>query len=326
MGASSSGAQQCLWRPAEDQRLFAEQEDERKFLAGLESRLPAFFGSLTWKTSSWTHLASVANSRKEELLRDLNESIYQDGGTANMEISDVRLVVLDGELNAQERRSGWFSWLPSGEPRMTYHLNHAGHVTSMTAVNTHTQLRTQPQTPSLARLGIDAKRQQLEAVGQGDTYGFRIALSYSATQLRPPTGPVSWEATFVILLLHVETSRTLVLTISALALGQDGTTDVVATAMSGREVARIQLDPWTASVGNLVCLLAESCNCRPRQLRLIFPGGITLPDAGDGGCCGKLLAPLLQQSAGAAVQDVEEAAASTRQYHKVENDFFPTAA
>merc|ERR1712008_279351 len=104
-----------------------------------------------------------------------------------------------------------------GEPRITYHVNHAGHLTSTTAVNTDVLVRTLPQKPSLARLGIEAKLQQLEAAGQGDTYGFRIALSYSATHVRPPAGPISWEATFVVLLLHVEASRTLVLTISASA-------------------------------------------------------------------------------------------------------------
>lgn len=327
MGASSSGAQQCLWRPAEDHRLFAEQEDEHKFLANLKKTLPAFFGSLTWKTSSWTHLASVADSRKGELLRDLNECIYQDGGTANMEITDVRLAVLEGEVDSQQRQTGWLSWLTFAEPRITYHVDHAGHVISTTAVNTDAMLRTPPQKPTLARLGIEAKLQQLEAAGQGDTYGFRIALSYSGTHVRPPTGPISWEATFVALLMHVEASTTLVLTISAFTLGQDGTTEIVATAMSGCEVARVQLDPWTASVGNLVCLLAENCKCRPLQLRLVFTGGITLPDGGDGSCCGKLLAPLLQLGdARAGVQDAEEADASTLRHHLVHDDFFPTAS
>lgn len=323
MGASNSGAQKCLWRPTEDQRLFAEQ-DEKKFLANLWETLPAFFGFVTWKTSSWTQLALVVDNRKEELLKHLNDNIYLDGGTANMEISDVRLAVLDGESSEQQRQTGLFSWLTFVEPRVTYRFDHAGHIVSTTAVNTDAMLRPPPPVPSLDRLGIVAKLQQLERAGQGDTYGFSMALSYSCTHVRPPQGPVSQAATCIVLLLHVEPSRTLVLTISASALGHDGTTEIAATAMSGREVARLHVDPWTVSVGNIVCQLAENCKCRPRQLRLVFPGGISLSDGRDGGCCGQLLAPLLQlEDTGVRAKDAEEADASTRQHHQLQEDFFP---
>jgi len=273
-------ANKWLWQPSEQLRW--PPDIEAPFL---DQRLDAIvrraFGAVTFKMSSWDRLAVILDRDQEKFVTALQEAV--DGqGTADVEIADVHLLTLKGQLNAPENESsGWFSWLLMS-PRVTITLDHNRQVINTTRINVPDGYRLQvPPVPSLEAMGLEA---QLEAARESDReqengYMLQLQQTYSVTHYRPPLGPISWESELVLLNVHMSSKRVVVAQIEAvMPSGTDAFATIVARSLGGQELASLKMNLEDATAEELLNALArpQYCNCAVRRLRLVFPNGTTV--------------------------------------------------
>mmetsp|Transcript_137916 Transcript_137916/g.384609 ORF Transcript_137916/g.384609 Transcript_137916/m.384609 type:complete len:299 (-) Transcript_137916:50-946(-) len=288
MGAGLS-AKQYLWQPSQQLRLPAEWEGQ--LLEWLPEAIERLFGPLTFKTSSWEHLASIVDRDTESYATELG-AILDPDSSLDLEVSGVRLSVLRGRFNAQEVAPAGLldHWLPSLEPRITLHIDHNRRVISSTRVFVGDEVEfAVPALPSMREFGLEAKlqaeRERCEAQG-GDEYAIRLAHTYTVTKHRPPHGGVSWLSELVLLSIRMSVKCFVVVQVTATAPDAEGFVEVALTRLSGEPLGgSLRLRPEKASVGDLLAGLerrgrdgAASVGCG--KLRLVFPGGAVLEGRG----------------------------------------------
>lgn len=288
MGAASAKA--WLWRPGEGQELRLPGACEEHLLGEtFEEELKRFFGSVTFATSSWKHLAALAESREEHVVSLLQQSLDPESQEP-FDVRGARILALHGAMNPHNDTdlegnptgSSWLSWLPNLEPRISLYLDSDGSVRSSTAVNAQHFHFQPPPMPSLEALGLAEKLRELRASSEEEeaagcsSYGLRLSQTYTVTKWCPPMGPIEWSSELVVLHLRLAPRTTFVLQISTGVAADDGKTEVLARSIAGDEVLSLRCDLAHDSVEVLVLALAEHCKCSRQRLCLVSPRGSML--------------------------------------------------
>jgi len=275
MGAAQS-CKQVLYYPSEALRWDLEIEDKlMQHDPWLERMLQSLVGMLTWKSSSWSDLASVVDNKQTSLVNGFGDAIDPES-SANVKISEIRLIVLVGHYPpAIEGRTGIWAWL-DGRARTSISLDHTGHpYGARTVVNTGHPMGAMPPVPSLEQLGLEANFQAMRDREEAakDSYVIKLRHTYSVTQYDPPRGPFKWQSEMVYLKVVMAAKEVVVLQLTVAEPGSDGLSLVTACSMGGEQVAVVHLNLDSADVDELLAALARRRTCDVRSLRLLFPSG-----------------------------------------------------
>lgn len=278
MGSAPS-CKKFLWQPSDRLRIDRDAEDRLVRDDGwIEATLKSSIGAMAWKFSSWSDLVSRVDRDQARFVTSLQEAIDPEG-SADTEITDVRLVHLEGHAGHQrEPRTGFWALLPDGTPRISMYLDHQGHqFGSTTAVNAgnHTRMAPIPPLPSLEAFGIQGPLQDVmdrEQVSKS-SYAIKLSHTHSVTQLHPPGGAFEWTCKIVLLIIRVAVRCDVVLQLTSGEPGNDGYAMITASNLSGEEVCVLRLHLQDTDVASLVLTLAKECGQSHRSLRLVFPDG-----------------------------------------------------
>lgn len=280
MGAAAP-CKQFLWQPSESLRLDGRLEEKLvRHDEWLEGVLRNLLGRLTWKTTSWSDLASKVDSDQRAFVRGLQANVDPES-TQDVEITKVSLLVIHGQIIPEgleaTRRTGLMAWLPDMTSRMWQHLDHRGNpYGSTTRVNVDNDVRmVRPQLPSLEALGMEAQIQQIRDRDQAseDAYMIKLSHTYCMTHYSPPHGPVKWEGEMVLLKIGMAVTRHVVLQIDANERTEDGTALVTASNLGGVELESVRMNLDDTIIADLLSLLSQKCSQDAQKLRLVSPTG-----------------------------------------------------